>query len=138
MRERAAAIIERDGMVLMVRHRSRGASGRHDGEEYLTLPGGGVEVGESPADAVAREVAEEVGLRVVGASFLRRVEHLEDRGGATSLFHAEVAEGTATLGVDPDLSCDCPRLVGVEWVAAPSRAAWSGPEALARLKVRTP
>jgi 8-oxo-dGTP pyrophosphatase MutT (NUDIX family) len=41
-------------------------------------------------DALAREVAEEVGLRVVSGSFLRRVEHTEDRSGATSLFFAEL------------------------------------------------
>ena len=87
----------------MVRHRARGDSGRHDGDEYLTLPGGGVEAGESPLGAVAREVAEEVGLRVASASFLRRVEHIEEPGHATSLFYAEVEEGPAKLGSDPEL-----------------------------------
>jgi 8-oxo-dGTP diphosphatase len=136
MRERVAAIIERDGLVLMVRQRAKGSAGRHDGYEYLTLPGGGVEAGESPLDAVAREVVEEIGLRVVSASYLRRVEHADHRSGATSLFYAEVAEGPATLGSDPELSCDCPRLVGIEWIAAPSRAAWSGREVRSLLKVR--
>ncbi len=136
MRERAAAIIERDGLVLMVRHRSKGDWGRHDGFEYLTPPGGGVEAGESPIDAVTREVAEEVGLRVVSASYLRRVEHIEHRGGATSLFYVEVEEGPATLGVDPELSCDCPRLVGIDWITAPSRAAWSGVDVRSLLKIR--
>lgn len=136
MRERVAAIIERDGLVLMVRQRARGDAGRHDGYEYLTLPGGGIELGESPVDAVAREVTEEVGLRVANVEYLRRVEHSEDPSGATSLFYAEVEEGTATLGVDPELSCDCPRLVGIEWMPAPSRAAWSGNEVLSLLKVR--
>ncbi len=78
MRERAAGIIERDGLVLMVRQRSKGATGRHDGYEYLTLPGGGVELGELPVDAVVREVVEEVGLRAVNTSYLRRVVHSED------------------------------------------------------------
>jgi len=135
MRERVAAIIERDGLVLMVRHRARGDAGRHDGCEYLTLPGGGVEAGEPPLDAVAREVAEEVGLRVFSATYLRRVEHLESPG-ATSLFYAEVGEGTPTLGSDPELRCDCPRLVGIEWLPAPTRAAWSGDDVRSLLKVR--
>ena len=136
MRERAAAVIERDALLLMVRHRARSSTGRHDGAEYLTLPGGGVEAGETPADAVAREVAEEVGLRVVGATYLRRVEHVEDRGGATSLFRVEVAPGPARLGLDPELRCDCPRLVGLAWVAAPDRAAWAGDEVRSLLKIR--
>ena len=135
VRERVAAIIERDGLVLMVRHRARGDTGRHDGSEYLTLPGGGVEAGESSLDAVAREVAEEVGLRVASATYLRRVEHRESAG-ATSLFYAEVEEGAPAVGSDPDLECDCPRLVGIEWLPAPSRAAWSGPEVRSLLKVR--
>lgn len=33
-------------------------------EGYWTLPGGGIEFGEAPADAMVREVAEETGLRV--------------------------------------------------------------------------
>ena len=136
MRERVAAIIERDGLVLMVRQRAKGRAGRHDGFEYLTLPGGGINEGESPVEAVAREVGEEVCLRVVSASFLRRVEHLEQRGGATSIFHVEVEEGPATLGFDPELPCDCPRLVGISWIAAPSRAAWDGDEVRSLLKVR--
>ncbi|MGI8522390.1 MAG: NUDIX domain-containing protein [Nocardioides sp.] len=136
MRERVAAIIEREALVLMVRQRARGDAGRHDGFEYLTLPGGGVEVGESPVDALAREVVEEVGLRVVSASCLRRVEHAEHQGGATSLFYVEVEEGPATLGFDPELSCDCPRLVGIDWITAPSRAAWRGVEVRSLLKIR--
>jgi 8-oxo-dGTP diphosphatase len=133
VRERAGAIIERDGLLLMVRHRARGESGRHDGEDYLTLPGGGIEEGETAVDAVSREVREEVGLRVVSAAYLRRVEH---PGGATTLFDVVVAAGAPALGTDPDLTCDCPRLVGLEWVTAPSRSAWKSDDVRSLLKVR--
>lgn len=138
MRERVAAIIEREGLVLMVRQRARGESGRHDGFEYLTLPGGGIEAGESPVNAVRREVAEEVGLRVNRTSHLRRVEHREHRGGATSLFYVEAEEAPAKLGFDPELTCDCPRLVGIEWIEAPSHAAWNGANVRSLLKIRLP
>jgi 8-oxo-dGTP diphosphatase len=37
-RRRVAAVIERDGHVLMVRERVQSAPGRHDGPEYWTLP----------------------------------------------------------------------------------------------------
>jgi 8-oxo-dGTP diphosphatase len=135
VRERVAAIIELENRVLMVRHRARGTSGRHDGEEYLTLPGGGIEPGESEDEAVAREVAEEVGLRVRRADFVRRVEH-RDRENATSIFRVVTEDGTAVLGTDPELICDCPRLVGIEWVPAPSHAAWSGNDVWSLLKMR--
>lgn len=134
MRERVAAIIERDGRVLMVRHRSKDASGRHLGEEYLTLPGGGIEPGESASDAVRREVAEEVGLQVTWSAFVRRVEHRGDDG-ASSIFRVEVDPGVAALGADPELTCDCPRLVGLAWVPAPGQEAWEGPDVWSHLKV---
>ena len=132
MRERVAAIVERDGLVLMVRQRSRSRSGCHDGVEYLTLPGGGIEPGEDPVDAVAREVAEEVGLTVVRASHLRRVEHT---GGATTPFEVEVEDGPAALGTDPEIECSCPRLVGLAWIAAPTRAEWTGDGVRSLLRV---
>jgi 8-oxo-dGTP diphosphatase len=53
----SAAII-RDGRVLIVRRARRPAGGLY------TLPGGGVEVGESLVEAVAREVMEETRLTV--------------------------------------------------------------------------
>src|SRR5687767_14499646 len=52
---RAVAVVERDGKLLVIR--------RHlDGRDYAVLPGGGIEPGESPAEAVVRELAEECTL----------------------------------------------------------------------------
>ena len=55
-------VVEHDGKWLMIRNTY--------GHRYWTLPGGGVKRGESPAVAVRREVAEEVGIT------LREVEPL--------------------------------------------------------------
>jgi len=52
----AEAVIERDGHLLLVKP-SRGFN-----EGFWTLPGGFVSYGESPAECVAREVLEEVGV----------------------------------------------------------------------------
>lgn len=52
----AEAVIERDGHLLLVKP-SRGFN-----QGYWTLPGGFVSYGESPAESVAREVREEVGV----------------------------------------------------------------------------
>lgn len=53
----AYALVRRADRVLLTRISERGA---HAGE--WTLPGGGLDHGESPRDAVAREVEEETGL----------------------------------------------------------------------------
>ena len=49
------AIIVRDGLVALVH------SLKYD---YYKFPGGGIEPGESPLEALSREVAEEAGLRI--------------------------------------------------------------------------
>ncbi|MGW7099200.1 NUDIX hydrolase [Streptomyces sp. NPDC054838] len=112
-RRRVAAVIIRDGCLLMVRERGRGPAGRHDGPEYWTLPGGGVEPGEEPQEAVRREVAEETGLV---ASAVRYAYEAPYPSGWTSCYRVEVGPGEPTLGVDGDLECDCPRMVGLVWV----------------------
>ncbi|MDE5860361.1 MAG: NUDIX hydrolase [Oscillospiraceae bacterium] len=53
----AGAVI-RDGRVLLVRHTYGAGKGR------LIIPGGYVKIGESPQDAVVREVFEETGVTV--------------------------------------------------------------------------
>ncbi len=53
-RVRVAAIVEREGELLLVKHEK-------DGQTYWLLPGGGVDFGESVAGALVREVQEETG-----------------------------------------------------------------------------
>lgn len=59
MRLAAYAVCIEDGRVLLARHVPPG------GEANWTLPGGGVEHGEDPFDAVIREVGEETGCDAV-------------------------------------------------------------------------
>lgn len=57
MRTRSAAIlIQDDSIALIERHRT--------GMHYFTFPGGGVNEGETPEQAVVREVHEELGVEV--------------------------------------------------------------------------
>ena len=57
MRIRAATIlIENERIALIERHKA----GRH----YFTIPGGGVDPGETPEEAALREMEEETGLQV--------------------------------------------------------------------------
>ena len=38
------------------------------------------------------------------------------------------------VGMDPEIECECPRLVGLEWVPAPGRPVWNSEEAVQALK----
>jgi 8-oxo-dGTP diphosphatase len=70
MVEVVAAIIEREGRVLI---------GQRKPEQSHPLkwefPGGKVEPGETPRDAVARELAEELAIQVADAAEIQRYEY---------------------------------------------------------------
>jgi ADP-ribose pyrophosphatase YjhB (NUDIX family) len=97
----AYALVVRDDAVLLTRNSLRGP---HPG--LWNLPGGGVEHGEAPAEAVVREVAEETGLEcTVGGIVI--VDNVTMRGTAPSgrdeKFHsvAIVYEATVAPGAEP-------------------------------------
>ena len=108
-RKRAAAVIVRDGRVLMVHERSR----RSGGGEWWTLPGGGLEPGETPEQAVRREVFEETGLVVAAA---KHVLEMPYPSGMTSVFAVTVADGEPRLGPDDGIG---PEPLGLDWLPAP-------------------
>lgn len=66
---RAAAIIERDGMVLL--HRVVG-------DDFWVLPGGRVEAGEAAARTVEREMQEELGVAITAGPLLCLMENFFD------------------------------------------------------------
>jgi len=63
MRPRACGAVIVGEQILMVRH-------IHDGRDYWTLPGGGIESGETASEAATREVLEETGLNLTVDRFL--------------------------------------------------------------------
>ncbi len=66
---RVAGFLEHEGRLLLV-EQSRG------GDRYWLLPGGGVRFGETLSEALRREVAEELGLRIAVGRLLAIVESL--------------------------------------------------------------
>ena len=67
----AAAVIRRDGRVLVTRR----PPGSHLGGLW-EFPGGKIEGGESPADALVREIQEELGVTVRAGSLVFEHRHV--------------------------------------------------------------
>lgn len=68
-----ALLLDADNRLLLARH---DLTSRHIGEVIWAPPGGGLEVGETPVEAVVRELIEEVGYRA-SADEVRHVWHQE-------------------------------------------------------------
>jgi len=68
MRHRAAIFVLDDNDNVLLFHR------RKPGEEYYSVPGGGVEPGETPEQAAVRELKEETGLDVTLGDKIGEVE----------------------------------------------------------------
>jgi 8-oxo-dGTP diphosphatase len=113
----AYALVQRDDAVLLTRFSERGF---HTGQ--WGLPGGGIEHGETPREAVAREVKEETGLDCeVGEAVT--IDDVRVRGTAPSgrdeefhsigiVFAATVAAGAEPQVVEVDGTTDA-----VAWVS---------------------
>lgn len=126
-RKRAAAVIVRDGAVLMIHERSV----RPGAREWWTLPGGGIEPGETAEEAVRREVLEETGLVVKDATYLFDAPY---PSGMTSVFAVTVEDGEPVLGVAED----GPEAVGIDWVALPAVATAPGTVAVPPMILAVP
>jgi 8-oxo-dGTP diphosphatase len=101
----------RGDRILMVRH-------VHDGRDYWTLPGGGIEPGEQPAAAAIRELEEETHLRgrVVRRLFTRDYPDATTPTGSEQCFLVAVDESAVeTLGIDPEDTADRPMLTELAW-----------------------
>jgi 8-oxo-dGTP diphosphatase len=68
-RPAAFAIVDRDGRIALVRVTFDGGGGRTD------LPGGGLDPGETAAQAAARECGEEAGLVIAVGALVTRADH---------------------------------------------------------------
>ncbi len=91
------AVVVDDGRLLLIR-RGRGAA-----QGDWSIPGGRVEPGETLAEAVVRELAEETGLEGVCGAFIGWVERLGDYFHHVILdFEVEVLDGDAVPAAGDD------------------------------------
>ncbi|MCR8632097.1 NUDIX domain-containing protein [Paenibacillus radicis (ex Xue et al. 2023)] len=106
-RPRAFGAIIKDNDILMVQE-------VYKDREFWTLPGGGLENGETFEQAVIREVKEEVNLscRVVKFLFTHRYT-----GGTENCYLLELIDEDElpSLGFDPELPVDKQTLSDVRW-----------------------
>ena len=83
----AAALIVREGQVLI---------GQRRPDQIMALkwefPGGKIEPGETPQQALARELHEELGIRAVVGPAITRIRHNYRHGGAVDLQFFAVRE----------------------------------------------
>ncbi|RXK84987.1 (deoxy)nucleoside triphosphate pyrophosphohydrolase [Chlorobaculum sp. 24CR] len=93
------AIIERDGRFLIARR----PAGKHLARKW-EFPGGKVEAGESEAEALDRELLEELGVRVEILDRLTPVEHsYSDRSLRLIAFRCRIAAGVPDAGEHEEL-----------------------------------
>ena len=94
MRRAVRAIIQRDDSLLVMKRNKFG-------KEYYALVGGGIDLDETPEQALVREVKEESGLDVIS----QRLVYIEEAGemyGTQYVFVCEVNGGEPALSLDSE------------------------------------
>jgi 8-oxo-dGTP diphosphatase len=91
----AAAVIRRDGLLLLTQRPPGGPLGL-----LWEFPGGKIEPGETPSDAVARELGEELGVEATAGKVVARELHEYDHGLAVEITFIEcnLAPGQIRIG----------------------------------------
>ncbi len=94
MRKAVRAIVIKDGMLLVM-HRNK------FGTEYDTLPGGNIEVGETPEQALVRELDEETMITISNPVFTY-LEEAGDPYGNQYIFVCQYVSGEPQLRPDSE------------------------------------
>jgi ADP-ribose pyrophosphatase YjhB (NUDIX family) len=92
-RQRASAVIIRDGQILMVKIEEGSRS-------WFCLPGGTIEPGETPEQAIRRELREELNVQAVPRRRLYTAP-MPDEAGVDYGIVVDLLAGVPTLGSDP-------------------------------------
>ncbi len=105
------AVIVQDGLVLCARRGTGPLAGLWE------FPGGKVEPGEAPRDALRREIAEELGCRIEVGEELATAAHRYDFGTVVmTTYRCSLASGTPAASEHSELRWLPPgRLAGLRW-----------------------
>ncbi|MFH0830992.1 MAG: NUDIX domain-containing protein [Parcubacteria group bacterium] len=96
--KRVRAIIVKDGMLLTIRRTKTT-------ETYWVLPGGGIEDGETPQQALVREVKEETGLDCVIGEYVANYPYRTTRvDHDVAFYRASIKGGVFGKGTGPEYS----------------------------------
>ena len=110
-------VLDDENRILMVKH-------DHPERTVWMVPGGGIEDGESSAQAAVREVFEETGLEVKVSGLIWHVEEVSERGQRfVNFFRARVTGGELRLGRDPELPDSDQVLAGIRFMSREEVAA---------------
>lgn len=109
------AVIVRDGKILCARR----AAGSTLGGMW-EFPGGKVEPSESPTDALAREITEELGCVIEVGATITTTSHAYDFGVVhLTTYYCEVTQGEPHAREHAELAWLAPhQLAGLEWAPA--------------------
>lgn len=107
---RAIVLDDKDRMLMVKQH--------HEDHDIWMVPGGGIEDGESAAEAAVREVKEETGLDIEVGSLVWHVEEVSERGQRfVNFFMCRLVGGTLSLGEDPEFDGDSQVLRDVRFMS---------------------
>ncbi|MGL4368242.1 MAG: NUDIX domain-containing protein [Spirochaetota bacterium] len=101
IRIRVAGMVIREGKILLIAHNK-------NNRKYWLVPGGGADFGETAADALVREMKEELSIDVVPGDLIFSSDSISpdgDRHVFNLYFSCEMTGGAFSLGDDPRL-CD--------------------------------
>lgn len=107
MRNRSVVFVIRNGKILMEQI-------CYEGRVFYTIPGGGIEEGETPEHAAIRELKEECGLDGI---IIKKLAEVYSNGRTEYAFEVSVLESqNAIKGYDPEEPMDNQPIKDVLWM----------------------